>query len=74
MPRSQTQAGNLLFRAEQADKVAALSKFLSFFSGLAKKWTRADDKIAARYDGCVWCDSTERRLTHDIMTGSRNGF
>jgi len=44
--------------------------FWGWFSGLWQN--RAEDKIAARYDGCAWCDSIEHQLTNDIMTGNRS--
>jgi len=70
MQRSQPQTDNLSLRAERTDRVSAMVTFWGWFSGLWQN--RAEDKIAARYDGCAWCDSIEHQLTNDIMTGNRS--
>jgi hypothetical protein len=30
-----------------------------------------EDDVVERYDGHSWCDSTERNINYDIMTGRR---
>jgi len=70
MQTSQARTGNFVL-AKRVDRPSVFAKFLSFFASLRGKLSGADDQIAARYDGMAWCDSTERHLTNEIMTGIR---
>jgi len=70
MRRSWAKTGNLPLPAAQVDRVSALVRLSGWLSSLWDKRRRAQDRIAARYDGCAWCDSTERQLANDVLTGT----
>jgi hypothetical protein len=50
---------------------ARLAEFLGqAFDRLARAVRFAgEDEIVRRYEGQSWCDSTERNMNYDIMTG-----
>jgi hypothetical protein len=74
MQRAQATTGNLSVLAERTEWISILAKFLGRISGLWQNRAGAEGKIAARYDGCAWCDSTEHQLSNDIMTGIRSRY
>jgi len=41
---------------------------------VATSRTRAEDDVAARYAGDRWCDTTERKLNHELMAEHRGSF
>lgn len=53
------------------DKRSALVKCLTFFSSLLARRAIGENTIAARYEGCAWCDSTEQQLVDAIITSIR---
>ena len=38
------------------------------FAVILARRPRAEDVVAAEYEGRSWCDSTERELIHDVET------
>ena len=73
MQRSQAQTGNLFLLAQWVANLKPAQLFGLLF-GLREAQSSAEHDIAARYDGCAWSDSTEHRLTNEIMTGVRTHF
>jgi hypothetical protein len=59
------------FSAERVDKRSALVKCLTSFSNLLARRAIGENTIAARYEGCAWCDSTEQQLVDAIITSIR---
>ena len=66
MQTSPAQISNVLLQAERIDRASVLARLLAFFSNLLNVRGRMEDEIAARYEGCAWCDSTEQQITRDI--------
>ncbi len=66
MQTLQVQASNMLLHAERIHQASALAKLLAFFSNLLDGRARVEGRVAERYEGCAWCDSTEHQITRDI--------
>jgi hypothetical protein len=63
----QVQASNMFLQAERVHQASALTKLLAFFSNLLNGRARVEGRVAGRYEGCAWCDSTEHQITRDII-------
>jgi hypothetical protein len=59
------------FSAERVDEGSPLVKCLTLFSSLLERRAIVENAIAARYEGCAWCDSTEQQLVDAIITSIR---
>ena len=59
---------NLSFRADHSrtHRTLALARVLAFMVAILKPRSRAEDEIVPPYQGYSRCDSTERKLNHDI--------
>jgi hypothetical protein len=66
MQTSQAQASNMFLEAERIHRASGLAKVLAFFSSLLNGPASLEAKVAARYEGCAWCDSIEQQITRDI--------
>jgi hypothetical protein len=50
-----------------ASRIASgLSRLGSSLAAMARRALDREARIAARYEGCRWCDSTERKLNADL--------
>lgn len=56
----------MLLDAERIHRASGLAKILAFFSNLLNGPASLEVKVAARYEGCAWCDSIEHQITRDI--------
>jgi hypothetical protein len=70
MQISQFQTRNLLLSAHRI-RTSIVGWFVRTLRGLWGRRVGGDEQVAARYEGRAWCDSTERQLTNEIMTGVR---
>jgi hypothetical protein len=50
-------------------RLPRLSRVLGFVAGVIAR--HDEDDVVERYEGHSWCDSTERSINYDIMTGRR---
>jgi len=74
MQVSQSRTANPIL-AKRADQLSVFAKFLGGFANLRRKLSpRAEDRMAGRYGGIAWCDTTEHRLNNELMTGMRTRY
>jgi len=52
----------------QSTLVAAPAWLTRPFAVMVSGRPRAEDVIASEYEGCGWCDATERELINDMAT------
>ena len=66
MQTLQTQASDMFLEAERIHRASGLAKVLAFFSNLLNGPASLEAKVAGKYEGCAWCDSTEQQITQDV--------
>jgi hypothetical protein len=71
MQQAQSQAANA--RADGAAGISAgAARPWAYLCELLRRRGRAEDNIAARYQGRAWCDCTEHQMSQDIMASGRS--
>ena len=61
---------NFFLRDSRRNGSPAFTRIVAFAGAILKRLThaeRAEDIVAARYEGQAWCDATERRLNDDML-------
>jgi hypothetical protein len=58
-------------RALTPDRASLLARVVAYFVGNMARFD--EEQVVKRYEGHSWCDSTERELNYEIMTGRRTG-
>lgn len=69
MKSTQAQPVHPFFPAVGSGRAA--SSLLALLSTLLVWRANTGDGVAEPYEGCAWCDTTERDMSLDVMTGRR---
>lgn len=72
MKSTQAQPVHPLFPAVSLWKAA--TRFRAVLTSLLAWRANTGEEVAEPYKGCAWCDTTEREMSLDVMTGRRPRF